>query len=271
MSVRGDDDRLRVVLVGWGAISRAVVDTLGDAPVDLVAVARRDWSSGRDGLNESVRTVTTPDEVEGLNIDLVVEAAGREAVAPWARAAAGLGADLIVSSVSAFADGDLLAELRSGAKAAGTRIEIHPGALAGVDALSAARTIGLDQVEHRIVKPPRAWVGTPAETLCDLSDLGESTVFFTGSAAETANAFPKNANVAMTSALAGVGPDQTRVALVADPEASTNRHEIHATGDFGELRVSIASHPLPGNPRTSAMAAHSLVRAIRNRASAIVI
>jgi len=77
--------------------------------------------------------------------------------------------------------------------------------------------------------------------------------------------------VAMTSALAGVGPDQTRVALVADPEASINRHEILAMGDFGELRVSISSHPLPGNPRTSAMAAHSLVRAIRNRASAIVI
>ncbi|NCW49520.1 MAG: hypothetical protein EBV88_08635 [Actinobacteria bacterium] len=66
-----------------------------------------------------------------------------------------------------------------------------------VDALSAARSIGLDRVEHRIVKPPRAWVGTPAETLCDLSGLTESTVFFTASAAETASAFPKNANVAI--------------------------------------------------------------------------
>lgn len=271
MSTRSDDDRLRIVLVGWGAISHAVVDALGDAPIDIVAVARRDWSSGRDGLDESVATVSTPDEVKDLEIDLVVEAAGREAVAPWARAAVGLQADLIVSSVSAFADGALLADLRSAAEAAGTRIEIHPGALAGVDALSAARSIGLDRVEHRIVKPPRAWVGTPAETLCDLSGLTESTVFFTASAAETASAFPKNANVAMTSALAGVGPDQTRVSLVADPEASANRHEILAMGDFGELRVSIASHPLPGNPRTSAMAAHSLVRAIRNRASAIVI
>ena len=98
-----------------------------------------------------------------------------------------------VAVVPALKNGETWAAPRwaIGAKAAGTRIEIHPGALAGVDALSAARSIGLDRVEHRIVKPPRAWVGTPAETLCDLSGLTESTVFFTASAAETANAFPK--------------------------------------------------------------------------------
>jgi aspartate dehydrogenase len=131
--------------------------------------------------------------------------------------------------------------------------------------------MGIDSVEHRIVKPPGAWRDTPAEELCDLDRLEEPAVFFSASAREAADAFPKNANVAMTTALAGIGPDRTRISLVADPGASTNRHEIAAEGAFGTLSVVIANNPLPGNPKSSAMAALNLARSIRNRVSAIVI
>ena len=37
------------------------------------------------------------------------------------------------------------------------------------------------------------------------------------------------------------------------------------------MTVTMANHPLPANPKTSAMAALSLVRAIEIRAAAIVI
>ena len=133
------------------------------------------------------------------------------------------------------------------------------------------RLMGIDQVEHRIVKPPLAWAGTPADTLCDLDALTTATEFFTANAAETASAFPKNANVAMTTALAGIGPERTQITLVADPAASTNRHELHAHGAFGEMQVTIANQPLPANPKTSAMAALSLARAIKNRVASIAI
>ena len=75
----------------------------------------------------------------------------------------------------------------------------------------------------------------------------------------------------MTTARAGVGPDRTTITLVADPAATTNRHEISAKGAFGTLDVSIANNPLPDNPKTSAMAALNLVRSIENRVSAITI
>ncbi len=129
--------------------------------------------------------------------------------------------------------------------------------------------MGIDRVEHQMVKPPKAWQGTPAVELCDLDALVEPVAFFTANAAETAAAFPKNANVAMTTALAGIGPDRTQITLVADPTASTNRHEISASGAFGSLDVTIANNPLPDNPKTSAMAALNLVRAIENRVTTI--
>lgn len=261
----------RVALVGWGAIGTTVAGHLADSDsVEIVAVGVR--SSGeRVGLPPGAALITTPSELARFEPDLVAEAAGREAVAAWGRAALGTGADYVVSSVSAFADAALLHELRQAAEAEGAQLQIQTGALAGIDALAAARPMGIDSVEHRIVKPPAAWRGTPAVDLCDLDQLTESTTFFIGSAADAARGFPKNANVAMTTALAGIGPEATRIRLVADPSAVTNRHEVDARGGFGELTVTIANNPLPANPKTSAMAALSLVRAIENRADAVVI
>ena len=263
--------RLRVVLVGWGAISRTVAELLVDHPIDIVAVAKRDWSKADPERPSGATALVDPSELAATSPDLVVEAAGRDAVGSWSRAALHAGADVIVSSVSALADPSLLAELRDTAVRNGAQIHIQPGALGGVDALAAARPLGIESVEHRIIKPPGAWIGTPAETLCDLATLTAPTTFFVASAGETADAFPKNANVAMTTALAGIGPDATRVSLVADPSATTNRHEISARGVFGDLQVAISNKPLPDNPKTSGMAAFNLARVVTNRVSAIVI
>lgn len=260
---------LRLAMVGWGAMGRTAWSMLDGPAIELVAVATRSGTAAR--VPGGVPVLDDPDDLRGTRPELVAEAAGREAVGAWGRAALGAGAEYVVSSTSAFADAVLLDELRDLAARSEALLHVHPGALAGVEALVAARQVGIDEVEHRIVKPPRAWVGTRADELCDLEALTEPVVFLTTSAAEAACSFPRNANVAMTIALAGIGPESTRIALVADPAASVNRHETTARGAFGELEVSISSSPLPGNPKTSAMAALSLVRAIRNRASAFVI
>lgn len=262
---------LRVAFVGWGAIARTVARFIEHDPVDIVAVAVRDPGAPRHGLPSGARLIVDPQLLAAERPDLVVEAAGRDAVEPWGLAALASGADFVVSSVSAFVDADAVDRLRHAARLTGAQVHISPGALAGVDALAAARSTGIDAVDHRIVKPPQAWVGTPAEELCDLGGLDEPTVFYRGSASRTARQFPKNANVAMTIALAGIGPDATTITLVADPSATTNRHRITASGAFGRLDVAIDNEPLPENPKTSAMAALSLVRILRNRTSPIVV
>ncbi len=263
---------VRVALIGWGAIGQASAKLLDDKlDTEIVAVAVRDISTPRPELSPSAVLVTEPSQLLELRPDIVAEAAGRESVAPWGRATLLAGVDFVVSSVSAFADASLLAELRDVAQSSDARLIIQPGALAGVEALAAARLMGIDSVEHRIVKPPTAWLGTAAEGLCDLHSLSGQTMFFSANAAETASAFPKNANVAMTTALAGVGAQATMIQLLADPAATTNRHELHARGSFGQLDVVIANNPLPANPKTSALAALSLVRTITNVHSSLVI
>lgn len=113
-------------------------------------------------------------------------------------------------------------------------------------------------------KPPAGWAGSPAGDALDLATLSASTAHFTGTARAAALAYPKNANVAAAVALAGVGFDETQVHLIADPGATQNTHQIEARGVFGSFDFTISGNTLPDNPKSSALAAMSAVRAVQN-------
>ena len=263
---------LRVALIGWGAINRRVAALLAerhDDAIAIVGVGVRDAAALGD-LPAGAERVTTPEALAGLDLGLVVEAAGREAVGVWGEAALAHAPAFAVASTSAFCDTSLLDRLVAVAERHGSQILVPPGALAGIDALAAASILPLDEVVHRIVKPAAAWRGTGAEDLVALDRLTGATSFFVGTAREAASRFPQNANVAVISALAGVGLDRTRVELVADPAASGNGHRISARGAFGTLDIAIENRPLATNPKSSEMTALGLVRLIENRVRTLV-
>lgn len=263
---------LRLVLVGWGAIATRVAALLADrgAAVRIVAVAVRDAEIPREGMPDGARLIADPAALAGIDADLLVEAAGRASVAPWARAGLARGWDVALSSTSALTDADLLADLIARARGDGVQLLIPPGALGGIDALSAAARLPMESVRHEIVKPALGWQGTEAERLCDLATLTQPFTFFEGTARDAADKFPQNANVAVISALAGLGLDRTIVALTADPGATLNRHVLRARGDFGVMTITLENRPLATNPKSSEMTALSLCRLIENRIAPLV-
>lgn len=262
-----------ICLIGWGAIGQRVAELLKarGANARIVGIAVRDPGEVAATMPEGAVHVAGPEALAATGATLVVEAASRESVKPFARAALAAGIDFAVSSTSALVDAAVLDELVELARQNGCQLIVPPGALGGIDALSAASRLGLDSVEHTITKPARAWFGTPAEALCRLGDLQEAESFFAGSAAEAATAFPQNANVAATTSLAGIGMEQTRVQLVADPKAVENTHSIVARGAFGTLEIRLQNRPLATNPKSSEMTALNLVRLIENRTSPLVL
>lgn len=140
------------------------------------------------------------------------------------------------------------------------KIHILAGAVAGIDGINAASLAGLSQVVYQGRKSPSGWQGSYADELIDYDALDKPTVFFTGTAREAATLFPANSNVAATIALAGVGLDETKVELIADPTLSHNIHHIIAEGVFGKLEISVTGLPLAENPKTSSLAAFSALR-----------
>jgi aspartate dehydrogenase len=261
------DRRLRLGFIGWGAIAARVAELLAErnAPVDIVAIAVRDPARNRPDLPACARLISAPDELASFDLDMVIEAAGRGSVPIWGEAALRHARRFAVSSTSAFCDEALLTRLVEIARENGSQLIIPPGALGGMDALVAASAVRIDAVTHSIVKPPRAWRGTAAETLLDLDALTETKIFFSGTARAAADGFPQNANVAVISALAGIGLDRTLVELVADPGASRNSHRIAASGAFGRMEMLFENEPLKTNPKSSEMTALNLVRLVENQ------
>jgi aspartate dehydrogenase len=264
-----------VGLIGCGGIAQDVLAALRASPANGVSIV---GALARPGRGEAARArLCGIDVVEALDAllargpALVAEVAGQSAVAEHGDAVLRSGVDCLVISVGALADPALFARLRSAAHDGSSRILLPAGAIGGLDAIAAMRVAGLTSVRYRSRKPPAAWRGSPAEQAVDLDQLTRRTVLYKGTAGEAALLYPQNANVAAAVALAGLGFDATEVELVADPDAPGNIHEIEAEGVAGSFSIQLQGKASRTNPKTSALAALSVARALLNRHATIVI
>lgn len=244
---------MKIGLIGQGAIARYVTDALSPGVHDVVAVLLRP---------ERVRAPLEFGSVDALpaDIDVMIDCAGHTALAAYGPPLLARGTDVIAVSLGALADRATAQSLEDAAKAGQSKLHLASGAIGALDCLRAARIGTLDTVTYVGRKPPKGWIGSPAEDVLDLAGLTEGArTHFEGSAREAALAYPKNANVAAAVALAGLGFDHTQVQLIADADVSHNIHEVSASGDFGSFQFQISGKALPDNPRSSALAAMSVV------------
>jgi aspartate dehydrogenase len=268
------DRPLRIVLIGWGAIGQRIaqlLDEKGPKTAKIIAIAVSEASRSRPAFPVDVKILGNPSELLPNSADLVIEVAGREAVSTWAASAITAAPKFVIASTSAFVDDTFASKLVDLAVKADSQIVIPSGALAGIDALVAAGILDLSYVSHSVTKPSKAWMGTEAENLCDLKSLTASIEFCRGSARNIARRFPKNANVAVISAMAGLGLDHTEIRLIADPHAKRNMHHIIAEGAFGRMEVRVENEALVNNPKSSELTALSIFNVIRRESSRIVI
>lgn len=257
---------MQIALIGTGAISTYVQDALaaqGKPPAALLVRPAR--------LSEpsDIPRVTSVADLPA-HITHLVDCAGHEALASHGPAALANGIDVITVSIGALANPDLLQDLQAAAEAGNARLHLASGALGGLDALQSARAGQLRSVTYTGRKPPKGWLGSPAEDRIDLTaPMDGPQTHFRGTAREAALQYPKNANVAAAVALAGLGFEATQVELIADPTVTTNIHEVRAEGDFGDFTFTISGHSLPASPRTSALAAMSVVATLARIAARI--
>jgi aspartate dehydrogenase len=199
--------------------------------------------------------------------DIMIEAASQEAVRKFAKPIIEARKDLMIMSVGALADTTFLAELLdlAAVRKAHSRIYVPTGAIAGIDAIRSVKHI-LDSITLTTTKHPKALAGAPffAKGEVNLDTITEVTEIYEGPAAEAVKLFPANVNVAAVLSLAGLGAGKTKVRVLVDPRATTNQHEIVATGRFGDIKITVNNVTTPGNPKTSYLAVLSAIECLRS-------
>ena len=252
---------VKVGLVGCGAIGTALATAIvgpyarharlvGVCDVNAAAAERL---AARLALRPPILSLDTLCD----SSQLVVEAASADGAVTIAHRALQAGCYVLSMSVGALLrDPSILAE----AAQLHRHVHIPSGALCGIDGIKAFAQGRLERVTLTTTKPPQAFAGSPgvAAAGIDVHRLQAPTVLFEGTAADAVAAFPQNINVAAALALATRGAVPVRVTIVADPQATQNRHEVEVTGDCGRLQTrmeSIAST----NAKTSEVAVRSAV------------
>jgi aspartate dehydrogenase len=266
---------IAVGVIGHGAIGSVVAAALvaGDVPgCRLASVLRRSRAPAPAPAPPAPHQVGSIDDlVAGSQV--VVEAAGAAALTEHGPTVVGAGRDLLVASVGALADDALRGRLTGGT---GGRLLLSSGAIGGLDLLRAATLLGpVHSVRLTTVKHPRVlvrpWMPDDfRHRLAAAADDATPVTVFSGPARLAVTLFPESANVAATLALATVGFDATHVELLADPGATRVRHHIAVEADAGRYELTVENTP-SANPRTSAVAAYALVRALRDLSSNVVV
>jgi aspartate dehydrogenase len=267
-------DPLRVGLIGFGAIGRAVAErlALGEAgPARVCAVLVRHPDRIPAEARARHPDVTFTSELGPFletKPDWAVEAAGHEALRQWGPPTLNGRVNLIALSAGALADDAFRVELEDSASRAGCRVLVPSGGMGALDLLSSAALDRLDAVRLTTRKPPRALL--PADEAEAVMRSGKARLLFDGTAREAAPRFPENLNICSALALAGIGLDRTRVRVYADPAVSRNTHRISARGATGSYQLTLRHVPSE-NPKTGRVVALSVVKALRNLTSPFVV
>ena len=208
------------------------------------------------------------DEIIDDNPDYVIEAAFPEVVKDIGVKILANGINLIPLSVGALADKEFYEEIKETASENNCRVHIPSGAVGGFDVLRASMLIENAEVSITTEKSPKSLNGAPFLKGRKLSEQKVEELF-NGSAKEAIEHFPENINVAVTTALATNGAEHTKVSINSIPGLKNNRHQIKLSSTTVNVDVVIETTPSSNNPKSSALAAYSVISLLQNLVSPI--
>ena len=249
---------MKIGIIGAGAIANFLLEKINGVQhekLKINSILVRDQE--KYYFLESKYQVKLYSELETFldsDIDIVVEAADIDAVKALLPSVIKK-KDVVLISIGALSDDVLLTQLNQHVHEYGNVVHLPSGALGGLDLLQNAHALGtVTSVSLTTRKPASSLIQEP---------IDEVKVVFEGKAVDAIKQFPKNMNVAIVLALAGIGMQKTKVCLMADPNIEKNVHHVEIAGDFGEATFTITNNPLPENPKTSYLAAMSILGTLK--------
>jgi aspartate dehydrogenase len=238
----------RVGIIGCGAIGSLIAKAADDGIVKCDKLILYDNNPEKAAnLHRFLRTksqvVETIEDMIAQAPAVIVEAASQQAVKEYLGRILEEDIEVIVMSVGAL----LSMQIDS------RKVHTTSGAIGGIDAIRSASLARIDDITLTSRKNPQVLK----------SDRNAENVLFDGDAEMAAKLFPKEMNVAATLALV-VRPKKVRVKVISDPKVNRNVHEIKVSWSKGEMVLRFENEPHLDNPGTSALAAWSAIRLLKD-------
>lgn len=259
--------KLRIGIVGCGAIgsslAKAIISDFSDK-AELISLYDIDMQRAYNlssNLDKKLAALNLEDLIN--KVDLVIEATRADTAFETVKKVISFSKDIMIMSVGGIVQH--YKELRAQAEERGVRIFIPSGAICGIDGLKASGCSKINKVILTTKKPPKAFLGVPyvLKNKIHLENIVKDTVIFEGNALQATMAFPQNINVAATLSLAGIGPENTLVRIVASVDTKSNVHEIEIDSDAGRITVRSENVVHPDNPKTSYLAVLSAIATLK--------
>jgi len=245
---------LKVGILGCGAIANIITNFYaeGKLGVDLEFFYDRDMERAENLASQVDGTVVLNIEDLLENVDIIIETASSQAVREIVPQILEAGKDVIIMSVGALIDTSLRDKLKTIAKENNACIHVPSGAIVGLDGVKAGSIGKIHKVSLTTRKPPKS-LGISADS---------EIVLYEGKARDAVEKFPMNINVAATLSIAC--GKEVKVKIIADPGVDRNSHEVHMIGDFGELKTTTHNMRCSINPKTSVLAAYSVIKLLKS-------
>jgi len=234
---------MEIGLIGCGSIARIIASNVDvGAAFDINPEKAREFARAY-----GVAAFTDFQEFLRQSFDVAVECASQQAVRDYAIRVLESGRDVIILSSGALMDEEFREKLIDAAERSGKRVFVPSGAIS-VDAIASASVMGLEEIRLRTTK--------------------KHVQHFSGKASQAVRLFPRQINVAATLSLASQRDVDVEIVSGSSDE---NIHEIFASGEFGEIYVRVRNRPSQHNPKTSLLAALSVLRLLKILNSRLVV
>lgn len=217
---------------------------------------------------KTVKMFANFNEILTSDAEIVVEIAGVNAVNEMIVPLLEAGKDVVITSVGALSDNELLTSITQQADINGCKVHITSGAVGGFDILSTISLMGNAVTSIESTKAPKSLNGAPYLKGKDLP-IDRCKLVFEGNAREAIRGFPKNTNVAVATGLASGCVSQVAVRVISNPSAMGNTHRITIENDNAKAVVEVTAKADSKNPKSSVTAAWSVVALLKNLANPI--
>ncbi|ABR55499.1 Aspartate dehydrogenase [Methanococcus vannielii SB] len=257
---------LKVGIVGCGAVASLITKALLSERIPkarVLAFYDVNYEKAKKLSEETgAESCVSIDELVSKDLDLILECASVSAVEETVLKSILSGKDVIIMSVGAFANKKLFLNLYKLAEEKNQKIYVPSGAVAGIDAIKAGSLGQISDVTLTTTKPVMGLKDAILDLGLKPEEITEPKVVFEGNVFEAISKFPQNINVSVVLSLASKYP--AKVKIIADPNLIVNRHEILVKGSIGTIKTCVENNPCKDNPKTSALAAFSVMRLIKD-------